>query len=278
MAETIPRLELCAATDSVQTTFKIIKELKLRIDARSFYTDSLVVLGYLNNKTKRFSRYVARRVEAILQVSSTEEWHHISGNLNVGDITSRPHTPRELLKTDWLTGPPFLLQGIPLPQKVSLPEDLPEASKEVSALLTISQPPNHRSLPNELVKGTNSWSKAVFAVGVYLQLSRILLKRDKYEPDELTERSSKVLILEAQKEFSPQIALLRDSKTLPGKDRLASLSPFLDQTEVLRVGGRLSNSEFPPNVKNPILLPPKHPITQMIISHFHQAVNTKVVY
>ena len=271
-AETIPRLELCAGVDAVQTTIKIIKELKLPIDSQSFYTDSLVVLGYLNNTGKRFSRYVARRVEAILQLSSTEEWHHIAGTLNVGDIASRPHPPRELLKTDWLTGPPFLLQGSPLPQKVSLPDDLPETSKEVSALLTISQPPTHRSLPNEVVKGTNSWAKAVSAVGVYLQLGRILLKREKYEPAVLTERSSKVLIREAQQEFSPQIALLRDSKPLPGKDRLASLSPFLDQSEVLRVGGRLSNSDFPPDVKNPILLPPKHPITQMIISHFHQEV------
>ena len=271
-ADTIPRLELCAAFDAVQTTSKVTKELSLRIDEKFFYSDSLVVLGYLNNTTKRFSRYVARRIEAILQLSSTKQWFYVSSSLNAGDIASRPHSPQQLIETCWLTGPLFLLQDVSPPPQVSLPVDLPEVSKEVSTLLTVSQLDGQRSLPDEVSKITNRWSKAVSLVGVYLQLSRILLKRDKYDPAELAERSEKVLIREAQHEFRPQIALIKDSKPLPKNDHLLPLSPLLDQDDILRVGGRLSYSDFPPDVKNPILLPSRHPITNMIIARHHLSV------
>ena len=107
---------------------------------------------------------------------------------------------------------------------------------------------------------------------MYVQLSRVLLKRDKYDPAELAEHSEKVLIREAQQEFRPQISLLQDSKPLPKNDTLLPLSPIMDQDGILRVGGRLSCSDFPPDVKNPILLPPKHPITRMIIARHHLSV------
>ena len=272
MADTIPRLELCAAFDAAQTTSKVIKELGLSIDAKYFYSDSLVVLGYLNNTTKRFSRYVARRIEAILQLSSKDHWFYISSGLNVGDIATRPHPPRQLIDTCWLTGPPFLLQEDPLPPQVSVSIELPEVKKEISTLITVTQASSYRSLPQEVSKITNSWSKALSIIGVYIQLSRILLKRGKYDPVELAERSKRVLIREAQQEFRPQMALIKESKALPKTDNLVPLSPVIDQDDMLRVGGRLSQSDFPPDVKNPILLPPKHPITQMIIGHFHLSV------
>ena len=271
-ADTIPRLELCAAYEAVLTTSKVLKELGLHIDSTFYYSDSLVVLGYLNNKTKQFSRFVARRIEVILQFSSTEQWCYVSSGQNAGDIASRPHSPRQLIETCWLTGPPFLLQNEPLPPMVSGHINLPEVKKEVSTLLTVSQPPNRSSLPSEVAKITTRWSKAVSIVGVYIQLGRILLKRARYEPAELAERSEKVLIREAQQEFCSQILLLKDSKPLPKKNNLLPLSPFIDEDDILRVGGRLSSSDFPPDVKNPILLPPRHPITKMIIARYHRSV------
>ena len=59
---TIPRLELTAAFCSGRISQQIHRELEYRIDEDFYWTDSKVVLGYLNNESKRFHVYVANRV------------------------------------------------------------------------------------------------------------------------------------------------------------------------------------------------------------------------
>lgn len=50
----IPRLELCAAALAVQAGAKILKEIDMKIDEVTYYIDSRVVLGYLQNDSRRF--------------------------------------------------------------------------------------------------------------------------------------------------------------------------------------------------------------------------------
>lgn len=45
----IPGLELCASTLAVQVGARIIKEIDIKIDEVTYYTDPKVVLGYLQN-------------------------------------------------------------------------------------------------------------------------------------------------------------------------------------------------------------------------------------
>lgn len=58
---TIPRLELTAAMISVVGRL-LSEKLELKIDQEYFWTDSLVVLGYINNGASRFHVFVANRV------------------------------------------------------------------------------------------------------------------------------------------------------------------------------------------------------------------------
>ncbi len=58
-AHTIPRLELGAAVLAAELAETIMDELDFSLDAVEFYTDSRVVLGYINNQTRRFYVYVA---------------------------------------------------------------------------------------------------------------------------------------------------------------------------------------------------------------------------
>ena len=62
---TIPRLELTAATVSVQVGKMIRRELDVPIDSETFWTDSTTVLKYLRNETRCFQVFVANRVQAI---------------------------------------------------------------------------------------------------------------------------------------------------------------------------------------------------------------------
>lgn len=59
------------------------------------------------------------------------------------------------------------------------------------------------------------------------------------------------------------------NKQLPNKNRLLSLSPFLDKSKLIRVGGRLENSLYTYNKKHPLLLSCKHPLTKLIFTSEH---------
>jgi hypothetical protein len=50
----------------------------------------------------------------------------------------------------------------------------------------------------------------------------------------------------------------------------STLSPFLDEDEIIRVGGRLSNSRLCFNEKHPALLPRSHRFTRLLIEHTHK--------
>ena len=50
---TIPRLELTAAVTSAAVSNMLREELELRIDEEYYWTDSQVVLGYINNDARR---------------------------------------------------------------------------------------------------------------------------------------------------------------------------------------------------------------------------------
>ena len=61
----------------------------------------------------------------------------------------------------------------------------------------------------------------------------------------------------------PSLMVLRDKNLL-------KFSPFLDDSNMIRVGGRLSKSSLPYEVKHPVLISDKHPLAKLIVSHFHK--------
>ncbi|KAL4125951.1 hypothetical protein QTP88_010188 [Uroleucon formosanum] len=51
---------------------------------------------------------------------------------------------------------------------------------------------------------------------------------------------------------------------------IAQLDPFIDENELLRVGGRLTNADIPYSHKHPLLLPCQHRLTLLLIDYHHQ--------
>ena len=63
-----------------------------------------------------------------------------------------------------------------------------------------------------------------------------------------------------------------DSRVLSRKCRISQLDPFIDESDVIRVGGRLQNSHISDDCKHPILLPRKGKVSDLIIKHCHSKV------
>ena len=84
-ATTIPRLELCAAVLSVKAVKSIVQELRLNVDELVFYTDSKMVLGYIQNESRRFYVCVANRIKIIRSISDPSQWRYVDTSVNPED-------------------------------------------------------------------------------------------------------------------------------------------------------------------------------------------------
>jgi hypothetical protein len=79
----------------------------------------------------------------------------------------------------------------------------------------------------------------------------------------------KILVKHVQRSSFPDICQkLKTNQACPKS--IQRLAPFLDEDEIIRVGGRLSNSRLCFNEKHPALLPRSHRLTRLLIEHTHK--------
>ena len=86
---TIPRLELVAAVLSVKIEVLLRRKLYIEWKNETFWTDSKVVLGYMNNNTKTFKIFVANRIQQIHEGSNVSQWRYAPSKMNPADDASR---------------------------------------------------------------------------------------------------------------------------------------------------------------------------------------------
>ena len=275
-ATSIPRLELCAAVEAAQSAYRISQELSNKPHETLFYTDSKVVLGYIRNETRRFSQYVSRRIEMIHNITSFDQWHYIHTKANPADLATRPTDAITLSKSIWFTGPAMLWNNNDSSHDndesvVADLELLPEQLMIAKSLVTQA---NEDPVFSNLFKRTNNFNKMVrITRNVFMFIGKLhesLNRPNKYSHQNLSQLAVNALVKDAQKCAYPEVFnIIENSKSLPLSNPLANLSPIIDEHGVLRVGGRLRNSDLTYRQKHPIFLPYKHNLSLAIISHYH---------
>ncbi|XP_052783279.1 uncharacterized protein LOC128219510 [Mya arenaria] len=63
--------------------------------------------------------------------------------------------------------------------------------------------------------------------------------------------------------------LSRNEPILAGSS-ISSLSPFIDEHGILRVGGRRSKAEISSNIKHPAIIPKKSHVASLLVRYFHE--------
>ena len=174
---TIPKMELTAATVSARMSKFLKKELPHPDAKEVFWTDSKIVLGYVNNEAKRFHVFVANRVQPIREVTDPSSWLYVDTTVNPADEASRGVTARHLLgESRWLIGPKFLWEdGVFQPQPttaVQLDESDPEV-KRGTTLKTDVKTEMHSSpkaFETERLQRLSSWSRLKKVIALCLKL------------------------------------------------------------------------------------------------------------
>ena len=106
---TIPRLELCGAVLLAQLLDNVRKVFDLPTTQLYAWTDSTIVLSWLNGDPKRFKTYVCNRVSNIVELIGPDRWRHVCVAENPADCASRGLFPSEILHHElWWDGPDWL--------------------------------------------------------------------------------------------------------------------------------------------------------------------------
>ncbi len=107
---TIPRLELLGATQAVRMNAQLLRELRIPLQDSVFWTDSLIVLHYIENDQKRYQTFVANRVNIIRSGSRPDQWRFVDSLNNAGDDASCGLPASEVVSPSsrWRRGPEFL--------------------------------------------------------------------------------------------------------------------------------------------------------------------------
>ena len=100
-----------AAVIAARLSVILDRELSYTGVRHYFWTDSQIVLGYLNNEARKFKIFVANRVQEIQDASSPSQWRYIPGPNNPADLASRGVSAGKLMEHGlWYHGPQFLKQ------------------------------------------------------------------------------------------------------------------------------------------------------------------------
>ncbi|XP_071868023.1 uncharacterized protein [Bombus fervidus] len=260
---TIPRLELSGALLLTSLTTAVLQALRNNISRTVYWTDSTIVIHWINISPHMLKTFVANRVADIQGKTHTSDWRHIPTTDNPADLISRGQSPEDFLQsTIWQQGPEWLRQPEecwPTWSPAPLTE-IPEQKKATCLSLT----PADRSL----LERFSSWPKLIRIIARCLRWRR---KQDRGNPltmHDLTIAHNKLIILLQLCYFPDVIRDLQANRNSTVKGKLQRLNPFLDKDGMLRVGGRLSHATLPFNQRHPIILP-KSTTTALIIEHKH---------
>ena len=275
---TIPRIELAGACTSAKLCNLVRNALDIDIVRSTYWTDSKIVLGYIQNNDRRFKPFVANRVNAIRQTSSPTDWRYIDSANNPADVASRGCDAHDLPQI-WYRGPSFLsLHRSEWPtfeEHINLiPDDDPEIKKETTSMVSktdVAHP------IDTLLNYYSSYYRLKKAVCWLLRVKNVLRKSIRIKGaitlPEMTIAEMYILKHVQSSAYSTEIKHLTSHGHVQISSTIRKLDPVLDSDELLVVGGRLNDAPVMISARHPIILPYEHRLSQLIVEDTHGATH-----
>ncbi|XP_061706724.1 uncharacterized protein LOC133517425 [Cydia pomonella] len=272
---TLPRLELSAALLLSQLLKHVATAMRIEHKNTYAYSDSKVTLAWILGDPLKWTTFVKNRVIAINNNIDTT-WSYVNTKENPADPASRGVTPEKLKEhTLWFKGPTFLNQREWRREPCEIEDTDLETRKSIKcATTTVSEKKEDFILT--ISKRYSSLRKLISVIA-YCRRWLILKNKDvKYNlcqyvtHDEREEALTICIKLSQQLEFPEEIEALRNHTTLKNRSRLLSLTPFLDDKEVLRVGGRLKHADLEFLSKHPIILSKNNVLVPLLLNDAHK--------
>ena len=284
---TLPKLELMAALVATRLANFIIHSLTLQQASMYVWTDSQIVLHWIQS-TKVLPQFVAHRVSEIKQTLPKAMWKYCPTSDNPADLLTRGLTIQQFISSpQWQQGPTWLTEHD------KWPSWNPPCISHLHTIVGVTE----AFIPPPQVATTTGLHQIIKLVD-YSTLDRLLVvtalviralnnfrsthsKRTGFVTANELQGAKMIWIKTCQrhiywKELSSLQSNSAGSKQLP---LIRQLRLFLDDSGFIRCGGRIHNAPLSQLAKFPYLLPPRHHLTALIIysAHaklFHAGVNS----
>ena len=269
----IPKLELSAAALLSQLMTRVSTQLSahILIEHHICWSDSTIVLAWLNTPPHRLQTFEANRVAKITSSTISFTWRHVPTDLNPADCASRGTSAQSLASHDLWWSPSWLKEPFN-----TWPKMPPALGRHALPGLKPKSVPAHIAVPGLDLDLLTRFSSLDKLVGVTACIRRFIFncqhssEARRSGPMTATERRSALMFWvrsAQQNEFAEDIHRLRINKLCTV--RLQRLSPFM-KDDLLRVGGRLSHASIRYDAQHPLILPSSSPLVDLIIDHFHR--------
>jgi hypothetical protein len=303
----MPRLELYSAlmaTRLVDSFTKMFPEIHPRI---FLWTDSEVVLKWLNNPNISLKKYAVSPIGEILEKTQVNNWHYVSTKLNVADIATK------IRKYDfgdpnstWFTGPEFIRKPeadwpIMKPTKqvnvITMDDNHQKFTRQIPYDSPVKLPPNDcamfddKRIDDIQPKYQARWESMVNIIALAFKIyydgliplvkakmlhnmpAREKLKKEndsfhRLVPADLL-KAELFLVRRVQKQIIPdEYKSLAEGKSFK-HEGLAQLKAYIDTQGIIRIDSRVKlDTSIYPNQHQPYL-PRGHNITRSYLLFVH---------
>lgn len=252
----IPRLELCAALLGCQLVNQILTTTEFQSKV-IFWTDSTVVLQWIECPPSNWKIFVSNRIAEIQRLSDGHDWRYVPSESNPADHISRGMYPVDMLSSDmwWWCGPNYLTQETESWPK--RPASIDNMTLVKSEMKTATVLLSSTEMALDIFDRFSDLAKLVKVVAWCIRFSnncRLAKGFRTTEPLGVAEfeNALKSLIRLAQEEsFSVELKSLRKargdddiSEDMNFKSLIKGLNVFLHEVNLLRVKGRLEKLSY----------------------------------
>ncbi|XP_050555621.1 uncharacterized protein LOC118273288 [Spodoptera frugiperda] len=269
----IPRLELCGAVLLAKLLQEVASTLEVPKQHLYAWTDSSVVLAWLSSHPSRWKTFIANRVSEILTIMDRSQWSHVLSSENPADCASRGVSPSECSDLQlWKRGPVWLQNEKIDYNRGNIQETTLEERKIKRKCHATAV-----EFDDSLLTRFSKFSRLIRVIAYCRRFLRMKeSERNKIKitiwltTKELNEAVLTCIKFCQLQSYSDEIESVKKNRKLNKGSRLTSLSPFLDDDGILRVGGRLHRASIDENMKHPILIPHKSHFTNLLIAEAHE--------
>ena len=270
---TVPRLELEGAVLLTKLLTTCGSTLNISSQHWHAWTDSSIVLCWISIQPSNWKIFVSNRVSILLETTTPKTWKHVPTEDNPADCSSRGLMPQQLLHHHlWWSGPSWLAE-----EPISMPhQPLRGNSDEERRTIHLCVPPSDLAL--EILKKSSNYFTILAIMAWILKFCQSFKRSSSSSSSSPTPhlqqqdilQAEQWLLLESQKRSFPKEreALLKGHQ-LPHNSPLKALTPYLDEHQLLRVGGRLNNSSLAHFQQHPIITSSKDELILKYVSHLH---------
>ncbi|XP_051864225.1 uncharacterized protein LOC127566245 [Drosophila albomicans] len=274
----VPRLELCGAVLLAELSAALLLNLPAESFQTFFWTDSTIVLAWLNKPPCRWTTFVANRVAKIVQASDAKNWSHVRSEHNPADLASRGVLPQELMCNPlWWHGPEWL--HLPSDQRPTSPSPIPETLLEQRVKCNVAKLPPTPDFLNKFSEFGKALRTSAYVLR-FIDRSRKLAVPSStvVQADELSRIQERLIVMAQRLTFQQEYQCLQSKQQVPSSSSIRNLNPFLDGKGILRACGRLRAShslrydESHPIILSSSLNPPSDLTTEKFLAAFSRFI------